>query len=174
MKKIPRIIFYCFSALLFFQALPLEAKTRAKPKLLLADQILIEKAKRQLTLYRKGEVLKTYQVSLGRTPVGAKIQQGDSKTPEGKYIVDWRNPKSQFHLSLHISYPNAEDKRRAAELGVSPGGMIMIHGLPNGFSAAGPLNTLIDWTDGCIAVTNQEIEEIWKLVPDGTEVEIKA
>ena len=138
-----------------------------------ADKVLIEKQARRLTLLSKGEVIKTYRIALGANPVGHKERQGDNKTPEGVYIIDSRNSNSGFHLSLHISYPNAKDKRRAQELGVSPGGDIMIHGLKNGFAQLGASHAETDWTEGCIAVTNQEMEEIYRFVPNGTVVEIK-
>jgi len=138
-----------------------------------ADRILIEKQERRLTLLSKGRVLKTYQIALGGNPTGAKERQGDNKTPEGIYVIDSRNKNSRYHLSLHISYPNERDKKRARQLGVSPGGDIMIHGIKNGFSWAGDLHTEVDWTKGCIAVTDEEIEEIDRLVPNGTIVEIR-
>lgn len=138
-----------------------------------ADKILIEKKERRLTLISKGKVLKTYKIALGGNPDGPKERQGDNKTPEGTYIIDSRNKDSRYHLSLHISYPNEKDKKRAKELGVSPGGDIMIHGIKNGFSWAGDLHTEVDWTKGCIAVTDEGIEEIDKLAPNGTIVEIR-
>ncbi len=137
-----------------------------------ADKILIEKKERRLTLLSKDKVLKTYKIALGGDPNGPKEREGDNKTPEGIYSIDSRNSKSRYHLSLHISYPNKEDKKRAKELGVSPGGDIMIHGMKTGFSDIGELHAL-DWTKGCIAVTDEEIEEIDKLVPNGTIVEIR-
>src|SRR6185369_6737591 len=130
-----------------------------------ADKILIEKKERRLTLISKDKVLKTYKIALGGNPDGPKERQGDNKTPEGTYIIDSRNKDSYFHLSLHISYPN--------ELGVSPGGNIMIHGIKKGFSWVGNSHTEVDWTKGCIAVTDEEIEEIAKVVPNGTVVEIR-
>lgn len=138
-----------------------------------ADRILIEKKERRLTLISKGKVLKTYKIALGGNPDGPKERQGDNKTPEGTYVIDSRNWDSRYHLSLHISYPNEKDKKRAKQLGVSPGGDIMIHGIKNGFSWVGDLHTEVDWTKGCIAVTDEEIEEIDKLAPNGTIVEIK-
>jgi len=137
-----------------------------------ADKILVEKKARRLTLSSKGKVLKTYKIALGGNPVGPKERQGDNKTPEGTYIIDSRNRESDYHLALHISYPNENDKRRANELGVSPGGDIMIHGIKNGFAWVGDHHREADWTRGCIAVTDEEIEEIERLVPDGTPVEI--
>ena len=138
-----------------------------------ADKILIEKKERRLTLISKDKVLKTYKIALGGNPNGPKERQGDNKTPEGTYVIDSRNKDSRYHLSLHISYPNEKDKKRAKELGVSPGGDIMIHGIKNGFSWMGDLHAERDWTKGCIAVTDEEIEEIDKLVPNGTIVEIR-
>jgi len=137
------------------------------------EKILIEKKQRRLMLISKGEVLKTYKVALGGNPNGPKERQGDNKTPEGTYLIDSRNKDSRYHLSLHISYPNERDKKRAKALGVSPGGDIMIHGIKNGFSWAGDFHTESDWTKGCIAVTDEEIEEISKLAPNGTVVEIR-
>jgi len=137
------------------------------------DKILIEKKARRLMLISKGEVLKTYKIALGGTPNGPKERQGDDKTPEGTYFIDSRNKDSRYHLSLHISYPNERDKKRAKELGVSPGGNIMIHGIKNGFSWVGDSHTEVDWTKGCIAVTDEEIEEIEKVTPNGTTVEIR-
>ncbi|MGO9951789.1 MAG: L,D-transpeptidase family protein [Dissulfurispiraceae bacterium] len=138
-----------------------------------ADKILIEKKERRLTLILKGKVLKTYKIALGGNPNGPKERQGDNKTPEGTYIIDSRNKDSRYHLSLHISYPNEKDEKRAKELGVSPGGDIMIHGIKNGLSWVGDFHTEVDWTKGCIAVTDEEIEEIDKLAPNGTLVEIR-
>ena len=138
-----------------------------------ADKVLIEKKERQLTLLSKGEVINSYKIALGGDPVGPKKRQGDNKTPEGTYIIDSRNGDGGYHLSLHISYPNEKDKMRAKELGVSPGGDIMIHGIKNGFSLVGASHAEVDWTKGCIAVTDEEMEEIYKLVPNGTIVEIR-
>jgi murein L,D-transpeptidase YafK len=138
-----------------------------------ADKIVIVKSTRTMTLLRGDRVLKTYKVALGAVPVGPKHVEGDHKTPEGDYVIDSRNPQSQFHLALHISYPSATDQQRARKLGARPGGAIMIHGLAKPFAYLGPLHRQTDWTDGCVAVTNAEIEEIWNLVPVGTKVEIR-
>jgi tetratricopeptide (TPR) repeat protein len=138
-----------------------------------ADKILVEKKERRLTLISRGEVLRTYKIALGGNPNGRKERQGDNKTPEGTYFIDSRNKDSRYHLSLHLSYPNEKDKQRAKELGVSPGGDIMIHGMKKGLSWVGDLHTEVDWTKGCIAVTDEEIEEIEKLAPNGTIVEIR-
>jgi murein L,D-transpeptidase YafK len=137
---------------------------------LVADAIEVFKAKRELVLLKEGKPLKTYRVALGGDPVGPKRQQGDHRTPEGHYIIDFHNSSSAFHLSLHISYPNADDRRQAARRGVAPGVAIMIHGLPNGLGWVGEAHRLRDWTDGCIAVTDSEIEEIARAVPDGTPI----
>jgi murein L,D-transpeptidase YafK len=123
---------------------------------------------------RDGRVLKTYKVALSREPVGPKERAGDHKVPEGEYVVDSKVPHSRFHLSLHISYPNAADRERARKLGVEPGGNIEIHGLDSKYAWVGSLQRYVDWTDGCIAVTNPEIEEIYKVVAVGTPVEILA
>ena len=137
-----------------------------------ADKIIIEKKERRLTLLSKGKALKIYKIALGGNPNGPKEREGDNKTPEGTYIIDSRNKDSGYHISLHISYPNERDKKMARELGVSPGGNIMIHGIKNNFSWIGDRHTRRDWTKGCIAVTDEEIEEIDKLVPNGTVIEI--
>lgn len=150
-----------------------QGSSAKKREVVQADRIVIVKSARSLTLLRQGQVLKTYKVALGQQPEGPKTQRGDNRTPEGEYIIDARNAHSSFHLSLHISYPNAADRTRAGKLGVSPGGDIMIHGLPPAYAYLGPLHRQSDWTLGCIAVTNAEIEEIWSLVPNGTKVEIK-
>jgi murein L,D-transpeptidase YafK len=137
-----------------------------------ADQVVVYKAKRTLTLMQGGRPLKAYHVSLGANPVGPKNQEGDEKTPEGRYVLDYRNPNSRFHLSIHVSYPNAADQEAARHAGVRPGGAIMIHGIQNGLGWIGRLHRFWNWTDGCMAVTNSEIEEIWRAVPDGTPIEI--
>jgi tetratricopeptide (TPR) repeat protein len=151
----------------------LESKAFAIQNYGSADKILIEKKERQLTLISKDKVLKTYKIALGGNPNGPKERQGDKKTPEGTYVIDSRNKNSPYHLSLHISYPNEKDKKRAKELGVLPGGDIMIHGIKNGLGWIDRFHAQFDWTEGCIAVTDVEIEEIDKFVPDGTAVEIR-
>lgn len=138
-----------------------------------ANAIVVHKKERTMELVHAGQVIKTYKVALGGEPVGPKARQGDHRTPEGAYVIDSRNAHSQFHRSLHISYPNVADKERARKLGVPTGGDIYIHGLPNGYGFIGAAHRARDWTDGCIAVTDQEIEEIWRLVDNGTPVEIR-
>jgi murein L,D-transpeptidase YafK len=138
-----------------------------------ADSILILKKQHLLELLKDGKVIRTYKVALGRGGLAAKEREGDARTPEGHYTIDSRNAASHYYKALHISYPNADDRARAAKQGVSPGGAVMIHGLPNGMGGIGAAHRLYDWTLGCVAVTDEEIDEIWKLVPDGTPVEIR-
>jgi murein L,D-transpeptidase YafK len=138
-----------------------------------ADHIVVLKKARELQLFSQGKLIKIYKVALGGDPVGPKTRLGDHRTPEGLYILDSRNAHSKFYKSIHISYPNAHDRATASKNGVSPGGDIYIHGLPNGYGGIGSAHRLRDWTDGCIAVTDTEMDEIWKAVPNGTEVEIR-
>ena len=138
-----------------------------------ADRVLVEKKARHMILFSKGKPIREYTIALGRSPEGPKIQEADCKTPEGNYFIESRDRKSRYHANLRISYPNSFDYRRSKELGVKPGGDIMIHGLRKGFGWVGRIHRLIDWTKGCIAVTNEEIEEILRLVPNGTPVEIR-
>lgn len=129
------------------------------------DRIVVNKERREMLL-RGESVLRSYRVSLGRQPLGHKEREGDGRTPEGRYVIDRRNPKSGYHLSLRISYPNPADRARARELGVEPGGDVMIHGLKDGVRRED------DWTQGCIAVTDEEMDEIWGLVREGTPIVI--
>ena len=137
------------------------------------DHLLVLKKQHKLLLMSGNQVVKSYYVALGSGGLAPKQRQGDHRTPEGLYTIDYRNPGSRYHLALHISYPRQTDMERARQMGVSPGGDIMIHGLGPNFSWAGENHRHYDWTDGCIAVTDQEIEEIWRVVPDGTPVEIR-
>jgi murein L,D-transpeptidase YafK len=137
------------------------------------DRIIVEKSLKRLSVFRGGERIKTYRVALGRNPVGPKQEEGDMKTPEGTYKIDRRNAQSSFHLALHISYPSDEDDQRAAERGVSAGFDIMIHGIQNGRGWIGAFHRWRDWTAGCIALTDEEIEELWRVTPDGTLIEIR-
>jgi murein L,D-transpeptidase YafK len=137
------------------------------------DRIVVEKSARTLSIFRDGRKLKAYRVALGRNPVGPKEEEGDMKTPEGIYTIDNRNPQSSFHLALHISYPSDNDKSRADERGASAGFDIMIHGIQNGRGWIGAFHRCTDWTAGCIALTDEEIEELWRVTPDGTTVEIR-
>jgi murein L,D-transpeptidase YafK len=137
-----------------------------------ADYILVEKSRKRLTLFANNKKIKSYRIALGRNPKGPKLIKGDKRTPEGLYIIDSRNPDSKYYLSLHISYPNEIDREIAALAGVSPGGNITIHGTGDKYAWMGKFHAVLNWTDGCIAVTNEEIEEIWRLVPDGTKIRI--
>ncbi len=143
-----------------------------RPALPHADHVVVKKAARTLALLRQGKVLKTYRISLGSDPVGPKEKAGDSRTPEGEYVIDWRNPRSKFHLALHISYPGPQDRNAAERGGYAPGGAIMIHGRPNWTGWIRALYEGRDWTDGCIAVSNEDMNEIWAAVPDGTPITI--
>ena len=137
------------------------------------DLVRVHKAERLLELVGDGKVLRSYSIALGGDPIGHKHQEGDQRTPEGRYVLDWRNPNSIAHKSIHISYPNADDLAAAKARNVDAGGMIMIHGQPNGFGWWGWLLQLVDWTDGCIAVTDSDMDEIWAMVADGTPIEIE-
>ncbi len=136
------------------------------------DRVVVYKRDRRLVLLSKGQEIRWYKVALSSEPIGPKTRQGDHKTPEGSYILDSRNPNSQFYKSLHVSYPNSKDVAAAKKLGVSPGGDIMVHGLPKKYAWLGKSHTLHDWTEGCIAVTDQEMDEIWKMVRVRTPIDI--
>jgi len=161
-----------FLILLLLLAVPITwAKNAALDQ---ADRIIVLKSERKLMLYKAGKVIREYHISLGLQPVGKKTRQGDYKTPEGNYVIDRRNASSQYHRSLHISYPNAADRAAATKLGVNPGGDVMIHGLPNGYKPKLPRGAIMsDWTWGCIALTDVELDEVWDLVPNGTPIEIR-
>jgi murein L,D-transpeptidase YafK len=138
-----------------------------------ADHILVIKSEHTLSLLADGKTLKTYKVAMGKGSGAAKRHEGDHETPEGFCTIDSRNAHSRFHRALHISYPNPDDRSRALASAVNPGGQIMIHGIQNGLGWLGSLQRTMDWTDGCIAVTDSEIEEIWDMVPIGTPIEIR-
>jgi len=139
-----------------------------------ADRIVVLKSARKLMLLRAGNVLGTFPVALGARPIGPKREQGDGRTPEGGYRIDGFNSHSRFYRALHISYPNAEDVRTALAAGLAPGGNIEIHGLPDGYGHYDPVAFFKDWTDGCIAVSNHAIDEIWASVGIDTAVDIMA
>jgi len=126
-----------------------------------------------MQLLAGGKVIHTYKVALGQGGLLPKEREGDGRTPEGHYKIEAKYI-NQYHKAMRISYPDAQDRKRAAKLGVSPGGSILIHGLPNGEGWIGAAHRLRDWTLGCVAVTNEEIDEIFKLVPVGTPVEIRS
>jgi len=136
------------------------------------DRVVVNKADRELQLVCNDQVIRKYKISLGGNPAGHKQQEGDQHTPEGLYTLDYRNADSKFYKSIHISYPNAKDKATAKKKSVHPGGSIMIHGQKNGFGWLGIVMQLFDWTDGCIAVTDKEMDEIWSLVDIGTPIQI--
>jgi murein L,D-transpeptidase YafK len=138
-----------------------------------ADRVRVHKSTRTLELWRGDALVRAYRVSLGRAPVGAKQRAGDGRTPEGHYVLDYRKLDSSFHRALHVSYPSPDDAASAKSRNEDPGGLIMIHGLRNGLGLLGRLHTLKDWTDGCIAVRDDEIEEILRVVPDGTPIDIE-
>ena len=163
-----------FAGILILTSMSIGAASRlAAQAATQVDRIVVEKSKRTLKLMDGTKTLKTYKVALGGQPVGAKDRQGDHKTPEGIYSVDAKNPKSQFYKALHISYPNQADRVNARKLGVSPGGDVEIHGLGAKWGWIGAKHRLTDWTDGCIALTNEEIDEIYPLIKVGTPVELR-
>lgn len=175
MKPSPSRLFAAVAVLLPFALaafLPVGSAVASKQSLR-ADKVIVIKHKRILQLLWKGRVVRTYKVALGGNPKGHKVQEGDSRTPEGTYVIDRHFPKSSFHKALHINYPSDEDKERATKKGVDPGGQIEIHGLGPSMLWAGALHSKWDWTAGCIAVTNAEIEEIYRAVPNGTPIVIK-
>lgn len=138
-----------------------------------ADKVLVEKAERKLHLLKDGVAFRSFDIALGMAPEGHKQEEGDSRTPEGLYMLDARNPDSDFFLSIHVSYPNSADRRRAREKGVSPGGAIMIHGQPNVPTYSAAFYRSSDWTDGCIAVSNSDMIDIWLMTPDNVPIEIR-
>ena len=137
------------------------------------DRVLVIKSERRLYLIRDGKRIESFRVSLGQEPEGHKLFAGDNRTPEGQYTLDWRNPESDYYRSIHISYPNSEDRRKARAWGQDPGGNIMIHGLPNDADKWNFAFEGLDWTDGCIAVNNRAMDEIWRRVTVGTPIEIR-
>jgi len=149
------------------------ASSQAAQPLEKADRILVLKSKRELRLLRGDVVLKTYPIALGRHPNGPKRRQGDGRTPEGTYVIDGRLTRTPYHLALHISYPDEDDRVRARIADQRPGGDILIHGMPARFGHTDPVRFFRDWTNGCIAVGNIAIEEIWNSVDDGTPIEIR-
>jgi murein L,D-transpeptidase YafK len=148
---------------------PASGQPDATPK---ADRVIVYKAQRRLELRRGDTLLRSYHIALGRQPAGQKIGEGDGRTPEGTYFIDQRKVISDYHLALHISYPDEFDIKRAAAAGVRPGGSIMIHGQPNGMAPADIKLLKKDWTAGCIALTDAEIDEVSRLVDDGTPIDI--
>lgn len=136
------------------------------------DRLVVNKSARKMFLFEGDKLLRSYEIALGKNPVGHKERQGDYRTPEGRYLLDWRNPQSRFYRSIHISYPNESDRRRAAAKGVHPGANIMIHGVPDRYRDDQEFIISLNWTEGCIAVTNDDMNEIWALVAENTPIEI--
>jgi len=137
------------------------------------DKIIVEKGKRKLNLYSNDKLIKTYSISLGRNPKGDKEFEGDKKTPEGQYFINDKNPNSGYYKNLGISYPNNQDIEKADKLGKNPGGQIKIHGLKKGLGWIGKTHLLMDWTAGCIGLTNNEIDDLYEVIKIGTPIEIK-
>ncbi|MBS0013677.1 MAG: L,D-transpeptidase family protein [Desulfobacterales bacterium] len=138
-----------------------------------ADMVVVDKSESRLYLKRSGQIIKQYHVVFGPDPEGHKQQEGDGRTPEGRYVLDYKNADSDFYKSIHISYPNRADQKRAARSGVDPGGEIMIHGQKNGAGWLTTISKYFNWTEGCIAVSNRAMDEIWQAVDAGTPIEIK-
>jgi lipoprotein-anchoring transpeptidase ErfK/SrfK len=153
--------------------LPARFRSESNASPFSADSIVVEKSRRTMTLYSQGSPVRIYFIALGKNPVGHKVARGDYRTPEGFYHIAGHNPDSKYHLSLLVSYPNEADLAQAKARGVTTGGDIMIHGLPDEFASYGSAHRQWDWTKGCIAVTNAEIEEIWSAIPDGAAIQIK-
>ena len=139
----------------------------------LADSVLVDKSERKLYLLRDGIKYREYSIALGPRPRGHKLHAGDERTPEGRYILDFKTEKSDFYKAIHISYPNEQDTKRALASGAAPGGSIMIHGMPNNTTLPPELIQMFNWTDGCIAVTNADMDEIWPAIKPGTPIDIR-
>jgi murein L,D-transpeptidase YafK len=166
MRSLVRILAIAMFALL----IPCLAQAGEFP---VADRVIVEKGARVLHLVKDGEVFRTFKIALGIAPVGDKLREGDFRTPEGKYLLDGRNPNSDFFLSIHISYPTPVDWREAREAGYEPGGAIMIHGQPNNPTYSETYYQTQDWTNGCIAVSNSDMIDIWLMTGENTPIEIK-
>lgn len=169
-RRYVTVLFVFFVIVLSHISQVYSLKTSAKNKV---DRVVVHKELRKMELWCGGDILKTYKIALGGSPRGPKTQEGDQKTPEGSYVLDWRNPKSAFHKSIHISYPNAKDRAQAQKRGVRAGGDIFLHGIGKKWGFLGASHALHDWTLGCVAVTNEEMDEIWDMVPNGTPIIIK-
>ncbi|MBS1182778.1 MAG: hypothetical protein H6Q99_2658 [Proteobacteria bacterium] len=178
MKRLLGILVLMALAALFYHKSMARFGSGSPPPMVDAEQqvdfISVRKSQRTLSLFKDGQPISIFRIALGAAgDEGSKRQEGDGRTPEGLYKIDWRNARSAYHLSLHISYPDAHAISDASRRGVVPGSNIMIHGLPNGWGWLGPVHRLLDWTDGCIAVTNAEMRDIWSRVPDGTPIQIE-
>jgi murein L,D-transpeptidase YafK len=150
------------------------APSKPAPTAQTVDKVIVKKSERKMQLIKGGEVIREYRVALGAAPRGHKFQEGDERTPIGDYVLDWRNARSNYYKSIHVSYPNERDKALAKLLGITPGGMIMVHGMPNHIQSPVVRAEYArrDWTDGCIAVQDNEMDEIWRMVRDGTPIRI--
>ena len=164
MKVINKIIL-AVAAFLLFSGMAYSERT--------ADFVLVVKSESRLYLMQAGEEFASFKVVFGADPKGHKQQQGDERTPEGVYTLDYKNPNSSFYKSIHVSYPNARDRQSARNRGVDPGGAIMIHGQRNGYEMLSPIAQFFNWTDGCIALTNSDMDFVWKSVKTGTPIEIR-
>jgi len=171
-SRLRQLALACFAAL--GTAILVGCAGEPTARLTKADKVVVKKSERKMQLLQGGKVLREYRIALGDRPRGHKMEQGDERTPEGNYVLDWRNPNSRFHKSIHVSYPNPRDIRFARFMGEDPGGMIMIHGQPNHIRSAKIKAEYQrrDWTDGCIAVQNHEMDEIWRTVRNGTPIKI--
>ena len=178
-----KFILLALVALIFISLISISAITNAKsgvnniskqaiPSDANVDKVYVDKSERVLKLLSGDRVIKTYHIALGDSPAGHKRQQGDERTPTGTYKLDYKNEKSSYYRSIHVSYPNASDKAQARKRGVSPGGDIMIHGQKNGFGHLAAVTQKRDWTDGCIAVTDDEMDEIMSVYQAGMPIEI--
>lgn len=175
MKRLARLVLVlallALAAVLLLRPAGVPPNQPEIPLVGMVDRVVLEKAARELTLWQGGKVVRRYPVALGFSPIGDKVRQGDGRTPEGIFRIDRRNDQSKFHLSLGLDYPQAQDRARAEAAGYDPGGDIMLHGQPNsmpvGMKAKG------DWTAGCIALTNAQIDEIWRVTQIGTVVEVR-
>jgi murein L,D-transpeptidase YafK len=168
MRRLNRLNKYIFLLLL----LPLQSLVTAE-SMQKADAVLVVKSEKRLYLISKGERFAALPVTFGADPVGHKQQRGDQKTPEGKYILDYKNQSSKFYKSIHISYPDKRDWVNAKKAGLDPGGDIMIHGQTNGWEWASPVVQLFSWTDGCVALSNSNMDKVWEAVDSGTPIEIR-
>ncbi|AZG36662.1 MAG: L,D-transpeptidase family protein [Shewanella psychromarinicola] len=164
-----RALYILFIALIFCPLLALASTSQTTAKV---DLVVVNKSESRLSVMRDGKVVKSYLIAMGDVPSGHKLKEGDQRTPQGRYVLDYKKSDSAFYKSIHISYPNEEDKLRADALGIRAGGMIMIHG-ENPRSTLPPKEAQkYNWTNGCIAVTNKEMDELWQMIDAGTPIEI--
>lgn len=139
----------------------------------IAEKVVVEKSRRKLHLLKGGVAIRSFDIALGIRPIGDKEREGDFKTPEGSYLLDARNPDSEYFLAIHVSYPDSRDRAEARKKGVDPGGAIMIHGQPNDPTRSEAYYRTQDWTNGCIAVSNSDMIDIWLMTADNTPIEIR-